>query len=97
MLNLVSKWVIGAGLVAAAIAWAWFEGRSAGVAAERIAAASKLTAAEQEYRERANHLEEQLQAARNETKVKVRTVYRVKDDTGCADTAAPSGVLDQLR
>ena len=96
-MSVISKYLVGAAVIVLAVGGAWMHGRSAGVEAERVAAASRLTAAEQEYRDRANELESQLATARAETKVKVRTIYREVDPTGCADTTAPSGMLDQLR
>lgn len=47
--------------------------------------------------EEQSKLIEQLQAQKPVVREKVRTIYVEKDDTGCADTAIPDGVLSQLK
>lgn len=96
-MNVISRWLVGAAAVVLVVTGAWMHGRSAGVEAERVAAASRLTAAEQEYRKQADKLESKLAEAERRAAERVRTIYREVDPTGCADTTAPSGMLDQLR
>ena len=56
-MNVISKYLVSAAIVVLTVGGAWMHGRSAGVESERVAAASRLTAAEQEYRYRATELE----------------------------------------
>jgi hypothetical protein len=79
-----------------AFAWAYSQGRQH----ERAVQASVQAAAEQRARQRQEVLADELEAARLDRRVvyrdRVRVVERSADPTGCADVAAPHGVLDSL-
>ena len=72
---------------------AFFYGRTVGVDSCK---AKQQKAVDDALKEE-SELIEQLQSKPTKTIEKTRTVYVEKDPSGCADTAVPDGMLQELR
>ena len=86
----------GAAIVVALIFGAFKYGVTYGTNAEKAKAADTIA----RYQNKQAELTEQLEEARKQTRIeyreRVKVIRETPDPSGCADTAIPGGILQQL-